>query len=189
MRHMSQRPLLVISGPSGVGKGTLIKALREKHPEIGLAVSYTTRTPRAGEIPDQSYHFISETEFHERLERQEFLEWVKVHDHHYASSRVDIEALGMHFSVVILEIDVQGMIKLKQGQFPIRTVFILPPSFEVLAERLKGRGSESPASYEERLETSRWEMAQKDLFDYRVINGELKEAVKELEWIIEKEYL
>ena len=170
--------LFVISGPSGAGKGTLVARVREQMPNLGLTVS-ATRAPRAGEVDGVNYYFLTDDEFSARIEAGEFIEWAQVHDHRYGTLASEVERNLATGQSLILEIDVQGALAVKE-RFPHAVlIFIEPPSLEVLRERLIGRGSETSESLELRLHTAESEMPVID-YDEIVVNDDLDRATEEL---------
>ena len=176
--------LFVISGPSGAGKGTLVARVRERLPQLGLTVSATTRSPRAGEIDGVSYHFLTDEEFTRRIEAGDFVEWAQVHDHRYGILVSEVESKLAGGRSHILEIDVQGALNVRK-RFPDAVlIFIEPPSMAVLRERLVGRGSETPESLELRMADAEREMALAGRYDARVVNDDLDRATEELVRII-----
>ena len=178
--------LFVISGPSGAGKGTLVALLRERHPGLGLTVSATTREPREGEVDGKSYYFLSDDEFKRRVDADEFVEWAEVHGHAYGTLASEVSSKLASGSSLVLEIDVQGAFQVKE-RFPDAVlVFIMPPSLEVLSERLRGRGTETAESIELRLANAEREMALADRYDDVVVNDDLDRACDELLAVIEK---
>lgn len=177
--------LIVISGPSGVGKGTLVGQILARVPGIFLSISATTRPPRAGEVNGANYYFISREEFSRKIEAGMFLEWANIYGDLYGTPREPIEqALSQGYQVV-LEIDVQGaeQIRANLGAKALY-VFIMPPSAEELARRLDGRKTESNEERKKRLEVADAEMALADRFDCVIINDDLDTATEELRKII-----
>ena len=175
----------VVSGPSGVGKGTLVALLRERHSGLGLTVSATTREPRPGEVDGTSYYFMSDEEFDKRVQQGEFLEWAWVHGHRYGTLRSEVERVTGQGSSVVLEIDVQGGLNVRKAVPDAVLVFIEPPSAEELERRLRGRGTEDEESIERRLAGARAEMGQADRYDVRIVNDDLDRACLELQDVIE----
>lgn len=178
--------LFVVSGPAGVGKGTLVSRVRAKRPSLGLPVSATTRSPRPGEVDGESYHFLTDEEFSSLVERGEFLEWAQVHDHRYGTLRSEVDACLSRGESVVLEIDVQGGNNVKRAYPDVVRIFIEPPSWEVLVGRLRGRGTESEESLNIRLRTAQGELALAHTYDVRIVNDDLDEAVAELERTLER---
>ncbi|MFZ5899586.1 MAG: guanylate kinase [Bacillota bacterium] len=176
--------LVVISGPSGAGKGTICKELCKLSPNARLSISATTRPPRAGEVEGKDYYFKSEKEFQEMLTRGEMLEWARVYSYCYGTPRAPVAALMASGHDVILEIDVQGGLQVKQKWPDAVLVFIAPPSFEELERRLRGRGTETPEAIAQRMQWARSEMKQVKQYDYAVVNDNLAEAVSKVLSII-----
>ena len=177
--------LFVVSGPSGVGKGTLVALLRERLTRLGLTVSATTREPRPGEVDGVSYHFLDDAEFERRVGEGEFLEWAWVHGHRYGTLRSEVERVLAEGRSVVLEIDVQGALSVRASHPEAVLVFIEPPSPEELERRLRGRGTEDEASIERRLANARREMSYADRYDVRIVNDDLDRAVDELAHVID----
>ena len=173
--------LIVLAGPSGVGKGTLAAHIVQNYLGFVLSVSATTRAPRVGEIEGVSYYFLSVEEFKHRIDSGLMLEWANVHgSNFYGTPRQPVELAISQGLNVILEIDVQGAFQVKRA-FPQATlVFINPPNFEELRARLDKRGTESEQDKQIRLETAKSEMAQAGEFDYSVINDEVARCAKEV---------
>ena len=179
--------LFVISSPSGGGKGTLIRRARQLVPRLGYSVSWTTRKPRAGERDGVNYRFVSVAEFDGARARGEFLEWAVVHGNFYGTSRTAVEQeLGAGRDVV-LEIDVQGAASIRGTNTDSVSVFILPPSFEVLRARLIARETESVEQLNVRLGNSRGEVEQWREFEYVVLNDEVERAAQQLAGIVQAE--
>ena len=172
--------LFVVSGPSGVGKGTLVARVRDRLPGLGLTVSATTRAPREGEKNGVSYYFMDDSEFARRVENGEFLEWANVHGHRYGTLRAEAERLMAEGSSVVLEIDVQGGLNVRKVYPDVVLVFIEPPSTEELERRLRGRGTEDESSIELRLANANHEMELASLYDVRIVNDDLERATDEL---------
>lgn len=178
--------LFVVSGPAGVGKGTLVSLVRERRPNLGLPVSATTRSPRPGEENGVSYHFLSNQEFDDCIEHGEFLEWARVHTNRYGTLRREVDACLERGESVLLEIDMQGGLNVRKAYPHAVLIFIEPPSWDVLVQRLRGRGTESEESLAVRLETAKHELQQAHVYDVRIVNDDLNEAVDELERTLEK---
>jgi guanylate kinase len=175
--------VFVITGPSGVGKGTLIAALRERHLELELSVSATTRPPRPGEQDGVAYHFLSEDEFDRRLARGEFIEHAGYAGHRYGTLRGELERRTRGGTPVVLEIELQGARQVRDALPEAVEIFIAPRSLEQLRERLLARGAEQPQAVQRRLAIAETELAARDEFGFVVVNDELDRAVAELEAI------
>lgn len=176
--------LVVVSSPSGGGKGTLIRRVLNSVPKLSYSVSFTTRACREGEVHGQHYFFVSSAEFEKMALEGEFLEWAHVHSHRYGTSRSQVARELSEGRDIILEIDVQGAANIRQLGIDTISVFILPPSFEVLRARLIARGSENPAELALRLRNSRGEVEHYREFDYVVINDDAERAAAQLASII-----
>ena len=176
--------LFVISSPSGGGKGTLIRRLLAAVPGVSYSVSWTTRAARAGEIDGVNYHFVSPEEFGRMRERGGFLEWAVVHGHLYGTARSVVEQDLSEGHDIILEIDVQGAAAVRATMSSVVSVFILPPSFEVLRARLTARMTERAEELELRLRNARGEVEQYRHFDYLVLNDEVERAAAQLAAIV-----
>jgi guanylate kinase len=170
-------PVLVITGPSGVGKGTLIRKLLERVPGSELSVSATTRDPRPGEINGRDYHFLGEPEFRERVAAGEFVEHAEYAGNRYGTLRSELQRPA---SLIVLEIDLQGARQIRATMPEARQVFIAPPDFGDLEQRLIGRGAETADQIARRLEVAKREMAAKDEFGRQVINDDADRAAAEL---------
>lgn len=185
--------LIVLCGPAGVGKGTVLGRVREQHPEVWLSVSATTRQPRPGEVDGVNYFFVPEQEFLDKEAAGEFLETADVFGlaHYGTPVKPVVEHLERNIPV-ILEIDIQGARSVKQraGELGIEvmTVFIAPPSFEELERRLIGRGTETPEQQAKRLETAKIELAAESEFDKVIVNNVVDEAADELWNLIATEF-
>jgi guanylate kinase len=173
--------LTVVSGPTAVGKGTVVERLRQEHPEVFVSVSATTRSPRPGEIHGRHYLFVSEAEFDALVAENALLEWAVVHGtHRYGTPKAPVlEALASGRNA-LLEIDLQGARQVRRTLPEARFVFLAPPSWEELRRRLVGRGTESAAQRERRLSTAMEEMAAQAEFDHVIVNGEIGQAVQDL---------
>lgn len=178
--------LFVISGPSGVGKGTVARKILERDPSLIWSVSGTTRKPRADELNGKDYHFLSSAEFQSRIEKGDFLEWAEVHGYKYGTLRSNLENLLRKKKKVLIEIDVQGALKIKESGLPCSLVFLLPPSDEELANRLKRRNSESEETIKTRLQTAERELELKEKYDYIIVNKDLEDTIKAIEKIIKE---
>jgi guanylate kinase len=176
--------LVVVSSPSGGGKGTLIQRALKTVPDLGYSVSFTTRLPREGERDGHDYHFISVAEFEKMIEAGELLEWAHVHGQLYGTGRAQVTHEVAEGRDIILEIDTQGAKSVRDLVRDAVSIFILPPSYEVLRERLAGRGSETPAELSLRLRNARGEVEQYREFDYVVVNDDADRAAAQLASII-----
>jgi guanylate kinase len=172
--------LFIISSPSGGGKGTLIREILLRVPDVGYSVSFTTRQPRRGETDGKQYRFVSVSEFEELIAAGEFLEYANVHGNFYGTTRRAVEKELLAGHDVILEIDVQGAEIIKQSMSDTVSVFILPPNFETLRERLIRRGTDAPEVLAVRLENAPGEIARYTKFDYVIVNDEKERAVAQL---------
>ena len=181
--------LFIISSPSGGGKTSLVKALLEAEPGMRLSVSYTTRPPRPGEVHGRAYHFVTLPEFERLLEAGEFLENAAIYGNRYGTSRkwIEREQAGGHD--VLLEIDWQGAQQVRRLMRNVVSIFILPPSPEVLESRLKGRGQDSAEVVRKRLAAARDEISHANEYDYVIINDEFNRAALDLRSIIRAERL
>ena len=175
--------LFVVSAPAGAGKTTLVQMITSEIPQVCKSVSHTTRAPRDFERPGYDYHFISPEQFQAKINDGEFLEFVNIHDHFYGTSRKLLQKQLDEGKSVILVIDTEGAFKIKK-LFPATLIFIIPPSMEVLKERLLKRGSESIDKLEKRLEVAKIELTLADKFDYQIINEDLNTAFNDLKKII-----
>jgi guanylate kinase len=177
-------PVFVITGPSGVGKGTLIRTLLERIPELELSVSATTRGPRPEESDGEHYHFLSDAEFDKRVLEGDFLEHADYSGRRYGTLRSELERRLAEGASVVLEIEVQGARQVKEQMPDAMRIFIAPPSEEALRTRLVGRGTDDEAQRERRLATAKEELAAQDEFDIVVVNDRLDDAASELERIV-----
>lgn len=175
--------MFVITGPSGVGKGTLIRALRERHPELGMSVSATTRGPREGETDGVDYHFLSSEEFDRRVADDEFVEYADYSGNKYGTLRSEL-VKNAAAGGVVLEIELQGARQVRESMPEALQIFIAPPSPEDLRSRLVGRGTDSSEDIERRLKVAEEELAARDEFSHVVVNDEIDRAVDELDAIV-----
>jgi guanylate kinase len=176
--------VFVITGPSGVGKGTLIRLLRERVPSLALSVSATTRAPRPGEQDGIDYHFLSDAEFARRVEAGEFVEWAEYSGRRYGTLRSELERHLAEGRPVVLEIEVQGARQVRRAMPEAVQIFIEPPDDDALKDRLVGRGTDDPDAIARRLAVAESELAAADEFQYRVVNDRLDEAVARLQEIV-----
>jgi guanylate kinase len=172
--------LLVVTGPSGVGKGTLIKRLRERLPNFELSISATTRKPRPGEVDGRDYHFLTTEEFERRLARGEFLEHAMYAQNMYGTPRSELDRAREAGKDVVLEIEVQGARQVGEALPEAKQVFIAPPSEETLRDRLVGRSTDAPEEIERRLARAREELAAATEWRKVIVNDDLDRAVEEL---------
>jgi guanylate kinase len=185
---MIQGRLIIISSPSGGGKGTLIKEVREMLPELGYSCSHTTRPKRFGEEEGREYFFISEEEFKRRIEAGDFLEYANVHGHLYGTSLAESRKVFNTGRDLIVEVDVQGALQIMERLTEASvSIFILPPSFEVLRARLTSRATEDDAGLRTRLKNSFNEVLEYSKFDYVIVNQDLAMAARQMASIITAE--
>ena len=173
--------LVVLAGPTAVGKGTVAAYIKEHHPEIHLSVSATTRAPRPGEVDGEHYFFVDDAEFDRMIEGGELLEHATVHNaYRYGTPRGPIEKALVEGRTVLLEIDLQGARQVRDADPSATLVFLLPPSWDELVQRLVGRGTEDAAERSRRLRTAKTELASQHEFDYRVVNDDVARAAAEV---------
>jgi guanylate kinase len=173
--------LVVLAGPTAVGKGTVAAAVREQHPEVWISVSATTRPPRPGEVEGVHYRFVSDDEFDRMVAAGEFLEWAVVHHAaRYGTPRSPVDAMLAQGRPALLEIDLQGARQVRDSMPEALFVFLAPPSWEELERRLTGRGTESAEERARRLETAVIELAAEEEFDVTIVNHEVHAAAEEL---------
>lgn len=191
IRHFSStlqmsRPL-VISGPSGTGKSTLLKRLLAEYPDkFGFSISNTTRQPRAGEVDGVDYHFTTVDDFKKLIEQKKFIEWAQFSGNYYGTSIKAVDDVSKQNKICILDIDMQGVKSVKEAGLNARFLFLSPPSIETLRQRLTGRGTETKESLEKRISAAAAEMeyAQTGAHDKVIVNDDLEKAYKEF-----KEYV
>lgn len=183
--NLSSRHVFIVVAPSGAGKTSLVSALLKQRPDLSLSISFTTRAPRPGEVSGRDYHFVSQEEFAQRQQDGEFLESAKVHGNWYGTSQKVIAGLLQSGNDVVLEIDWQGAQQVKRAFPGAIGIFILPPSFQVLSQRLRNRGQDSAEVIDKRLNAARGEMAHAHECDYVVINDDFTRALGQLAAIIE----
>ena len=191
MTSVYQHPgsLFVVAAPSGAGKSSLVKALLQMDSHLGVSVSHTTRAPRGQEQEGREYHFVDEATFRSMVANGEFIEWAEVHGNLYGTSRSAIESQIGQGHDVVLEIDWQGALQIKR-LFPVAVlIFILPPSWDELAQRLNRRGEDQPEVIEKRLANARIEVAQAHHFDFVIINALFETAVFDLKTIVHSQRL
>lgn len=186
---MSKGFLLIISGPAGTGKGTVCKEILEGNEDILYSVSATTRQPREGEVDGVNYLFIDEDKFKDMVEKDEFLEYAHVHTNYYGTPKEYVVEQVEKGEIVLLEIDVQGALQIKQNYDEAVFVFLLPPTMEELRNRIIKRGTESMEDIERRYANAFKEIEFLGKYDYFVINNQVEDAVKDIEAIIRAEKL
>ncbi len=182
----SKGKIFVISGASGTGKSTLCQNMLERIPSLKFSISYTTREPRAGERDGRQYFFISKETFGQMLKNKEFLEWAEVHGNLYGTSHIQLEEILEEGNHALIDIDIQGASQIKRSGIAATFVFVLPPSMEILKKRLVDRHTDSEEVIEKRLRNAEKEIAEKEWYDYTIINDDLERATGELEGIIKK---
>lgn len=187
MKNRGRGLLIVISGPSGAGKGTICKSFMERNKDVVLSVSATTRSPRKGEVDGVNYHFMTKEQFKDKIEANDFLEYAEVYDNFYGTPKSNVEELLESGKDVILEIDIQGALKVKENTEDGVFVFILPPSMEELKQRIIKRGSETEESLMKRFKSAYKEINFVSKYNYAVVNDEVETAVEKLESIITAE--
>ena len=183
-RDPAAAPVFVITGPSGVGKGTLIRLLRERRPELALSVSATTRPARPGETQGVDYHFLSEDEFERRVAAGDFVEWAEYSGRRYGTLRDELERHTSGGRPVVLEIEVQGARQVRAALPDAVQIFIRPPDAQALRDRLVGRGTDEPEQVARRLRVAEEELAAADEFQHVVVNDRLDAAVEALSEIV-----
>lgn len=173
--------LVVLAGPTAVGKGTVAAHIKQHHPEIHLSVSATTRPPRPGEVDGEHYFFVDDAEFDRLIADNALLEWATVHNaHRYGTPRAPIDAALAQGRTVLLEIDLQGARQVRAAEPSATLVFLLPPSWDELVDRLVGRGTEDDDERARRLKTAKIELASQNEFDFRVVNDDVARAAAEV---------
>lgn len=182
---MDRPPIIIISAPSGGGKGTLLAGIRPHFPELALTVSATTRPPREGETDGIEYYFFSRPVFEQKVAQGDFAEWAEVHGNLYGTLNEEVDRLLQAGSPVLLELDVQGMDSMKVRHPELISIFIVPPSMEILKERLINRGTDNEEVVARRLKTAEMEMTRLQDFDHVVINDDLEEATETLLALVE----
>lgn len=183
-KNSGTKKLFVISGSSGVGKGTVLKGFLEKNPNFMLSISCTTRAPRKGEVDGVNYFFLTKEEFQNCIDNDKFLEWAEFAGNRYGTKKKYIQQCLEEGKDIILEIDTQGALQVKKQMPEAVLIFICPPSLETLENRLRGRHTEDEATIQKRLQEVKIELERAENFDYKVVNDDLENAIAELEKII-----
>ena len=181
---MRKGTLYVFTGPSGAGKGTILSRLLEQDDKLFYSISATTRDPRPGETDGVQYYFLTRADFEQKIAQDAFLEYARYVDNYYGTLEAPVDEKLREGYDVILEIEVQGAMQVHEKRPDAVMVFIAPPSFDELAARLRGRGTEAEDKVLRRLETAKEELKSRDRFDYVVVNDELDRAVEEMRQIL-----
>ncbi len=178
------KKLIIITGPSGVGKGTVVKELLDRNKNIWLSISATTRNPRVGEKDGLNYYFISEERFKDMIDKKEFLEWAQFAGNYYGTPLSTVNEKIEKGFIVLLEIEVEGAKQIKEKFPESLSIFFLPPSKEELEKRIRNRGTEKEEAIDRRLSRANYEIASSDQFDFVLTNHDVDETVKEVFKII-----
>lgn len=176
--------LVILSGPSGVGKDTVIQEWQKQCPNVHRVITYTTRPPRVGEIDEINYHFVTEDDFQKLIEENLLLEWKNVHGHWYGSPVREVDAALEDGKIVVLKIDVQGAEEVMRKRKDAITIFLMPPSQEELERRLKERKQDKIEDIERRIRDAKKEIEKSNLYQYRVVNDSVERAVEEIRQIV-----
>ncbi len=184
--HRKNGTLIVFSAPSGAGKTTIAKEILKEFPEIVFSISATTRPKREMEKDGVEYYFLSEQEFKRKIENNEFIEWEKFYDYYYGTFKSFIDENINVGKPVLLELDVKGALSIKRLYGDAQLIYISPPSFEELVERLRNRNTENESDFNKRVERAQMELSLKDEFDYIIENRELDTALKEAKSLVNK---
>ncbi|MEI8128778.1 MAG: guanylate kinase [bacterium] len=188
MQNMAeQKKLFVISGSSGVGKGTVIGGFLKRNPEFKLSISYTTREKREGEVEGVNYFYVSKEEFLNSVKNNEFLEWAEFSGNYYGTKREFVQKCLRENINLILEIETQGALQVKDKMSESVLIFIVPPSYQDLEFRLRNRKTESEEAITKRLDFVKFEIQNSERFDYRIVNDKVENTIFELERIIKSE--
>lgn len=177
--------IFVISAPSGTGKTTIIKNIMELFPQLTFSISATTRERRSFEVDGKDYFFISEDEFKQKIENDEFIEWEKFYDYYYGTLKSFVNQALSENKNLIFEVDVKGALNIKRFYPDAVLIFIEPPSLETIKERLTKRNTESEEDFRKRIERANLEISYKDKFDFSVLNENLDDAINKVKEIIE----
>jgi guanylate kinase len=186
--NIQEGKIFVFSAPSGAGKTTILKQVIKDYPNIVFSVSATTRKKRIDEVNGREYFFLTEEEFKQRIEDDEFIEWEKFYDYYYGTLKSFVNENLKKGKYVLLEVDVKGALNIKKIYPKSILVFISPPSFEELISRLKNRKTETEEDLKKRIERAQMELSLKDKFDFFVVNNHLETAISEVKRIIEINY-
>lgn len=178
---MNPGKLIVLTGPSGVGKGTLLRSLRQRHPELYLSISTTTRPPRLGEVDAQDYYFVSHTKFEQMIAEGKLLEWAEYTGNYYGTPRQPVENQIQQGRSVILEIELKGARQIRQSVPDGLQIFIMPPSVSELERRIRNRGQDSQVAIARRLARAREEMSAANEFDLQIVNDDFNKALASIE--------
>ncbi|NET71023.1 MAG: guanylate kinase [Sphaerospermopsis sp. SIO1G2] len=176
--------LIVLTGPSGVGKGTLMQKLLERHPELYYSVSATTRSPRTGEVDGKNYYFISRNQFEKLVAQGEFLEWAEFAGNYYGTPRTEVLQKINSGKLVILEIELEGARQIRHSYPNALSIFILPPTFSELENRIRGRGQDSEEAISRRLTRAQEEIQAAEEFDIQIVNDNFETALHQVEAVI-----
>ena len=181
---MMEGKIVILSGPSGVGKDTVIDAWRNRNPRVKRVVAYTTRLPRPGETNGVDYHFVTVEQFQAMVEDGAFLEYKEVHGNFYATPLRDLDRMVSEGFIAILKVDVQGALVAMDARPEAISIFLLPPSVEELDRRIRGRGTDDPEVIEKRLRNAHDELAQSEKYEIEIVNEDVGEVVGVLEQIV-----
>lgn len=188
VNNISRMKLLVLAGPSGCGKTTIAKAILKRFSDIVFSVSATTRPKRETETDSADYYFIRKDDFLSRINRGELIEWEEIYGDYYGSLRSEVDRAFSSGKSILFDVDVKGALSIKQKyRTDAVLIFVMPPSIEVLIERLRNRKTESEETFKRRIDRVRMELTYSDKFDYRVLNDGLEAAVEEVSGIVKKE--
>jgi guanylate kinase len=184
--EITKGEVIAVSAPSGGGKTTIVKKMLKLYPEIIFSVSATTRQKRENETDGVEYFFISEDGFKRRVDKKEFVEWEKFYDYYYGTFKSFINDNIDSGKTVLLEIDVKGALSIKKIYPTSHSIFIMPPSYDELIQRLRNRQTETEKDFQKRIERAKMELSNMDQFDYIIVNDNLENAVKETSVLIKK---